>query len=55
MSLAPRLVDLRSAASREFLPGLPALDNTYGALLLGTSFGLMFVALGLDVSDVVRP
>ena len=25
-------------------PEVPALDNTYGALLLGTSFGLMYVS-----------
>ncbi|KAI0656141.1 hypothetical protein C8Q70DRAFT_1057004 [Cubamyces menziesii] len=52
MSLAPRPVALRSAASREFLPGLPALDNTYGALLLGTAFGLMLY--GLTVHQTFR-
>ncbi|KAH9895559.1 hypothetical protein C8Q73DRAFT_611340, partial [Cubamyces lactineus] len=31
---------------------LPALDNTYGALLLGTSFGLMLY--GLTIHQTFR-
>ncbi|KAI0326506.1 hypothetical protein GY45DRAFT_1373911 [Cubamyces sp. BRFM 1775] len=52
MSPAPRLDNVPSAVTLEFLPGLPALDNTYGALLLGTSFGL--ILYGLTVHQTYR-
>lgn len=37
--IAARIISDSLAAN----PLLPALDNTYGALMIGTAFGLMFV------------
>ncbi|EIW57915.1 uncharacterized protein TRAVEDRAFT_48938 [Trametes versicolor FP-101664 SS1] len=47
MATSPNATDPSSSNPLSALPKIPALDNSYGAMLLGTSLGLMLYGLTL--------